>query len=635
MSTEKKVVELNVDDILPNRFQPRIKFDEIAIADLSASIREHGVIQPLVVRKIGDKYEIIAGERRYKASVMAGLETVPAIITELNDKDSAEVALIENVQRQNLTPIEEAISYKKILDMGYLTQEQLANKLGKSQSSIANKLRLLNLEDDVQEALLNGQISERHARSLLKLPNNKQTEMLDRIIDERLTVRRTDEEIDKMLNDLFEAEDEANGTEKKLEALELQPEEKEEEIEHTQPLRFNFGSVVEEDKKETQNNESFGNETIPDSTDFFGFNQNIMPEEPKNINEPIKDDYNTNATSNDFVDVNKIQEQAQDLYPKEEKKDINSFLEPTLLLNDEEEKEKTVDSAFDQINASVESDEPTNDLAGQIFAPASEDNPFVTESSDNVLNEEPVQEQSMPFGQSTVEEPQEPSMPFGEPTVEEPQEPSMPFGEPTVEEPQESSMPFGEPTIEEPQYSGVQPGKFFNLFNDNSDTSNFNSMFEEPGNVGEAVSPVEQEADYNRVDVNPMDSFNNNESMIEQPVTEEVQPEVAPENNIFGNYNTFSFDNSNDVQPINDAPVTNFSDTFNSIPENDELKEVIPQSLDSDELTGAADFEVNKISLAQQKIKECAEVLKQLGININVEESDFENKYQVTFNIDK
>ena len=320
MNTEKKVVELNVDDILPNRFQPRIKFDEIAIADLSASIREHGVIQPLVVRKIGDKYEIIAGERRYKASVMAGLETVPAIITELNDKDSAEVALIENVQRQNLTPIEEAVSYKKILDMGYLTQEQLANKLGKSQSAIANKLRLLNLEDDVQEALLNGQISERHARSLLKLPNDKQTEMLDRIIDERLTVRRTDEEIDKMLNDLFEAEEEANGTEKKLEALELQPEEKEEEIEHTQPLRFNFESVVEDDKKETQNNESFGNETIPDSTDFFGFNQNIMPEEPKNINEPIKDVYNTNATSNDFVDVNKIQEQAQDLYPKEEKK---------------------------------------------------------------------------------------------------------------------------------------------------------------------------------------------------------------------------------------------------------------------------------------------------------------------------
>ena len=119
----KKVIELDIQDVLPNRFQPRIKFNEDAITELSKSIKEHGVIQPIVVRPIGDKFEIIAGERRYKASCMAGLKTIPAIITDLNDKDSAEVALIENVQRENLTPIEEAISYKKILDMGYITQD--------------------------------------------------------------------------------------------------------------------------------------------------------------------------------------------------------------------------------------------------------------------------------------------------------------------------------------------------------------------------------------------------------------------------------------------------------------------------------------------------------------------------------
>ena len=151
----KKVVELNIEDVLPNRFQPRIKFNEDAITELSKSIKEHGVIQPIVVRPIGDKFEIIAGERRYKASCMAELKTIPAIITDLNDKDSAEVALIENVQRENLTPIEEAISYKKILDMGYITQDALASKLGKTQSTVANKLRLLNLDDEVQEALLN------------------------------------------------------------------------------------------------------------------------------------------------------------------------------------------------------------------------------------------------------------------------------------------------------------------------------------------------------------------------------------------------------------------------------------------------------------------------------------------------
>ena len=199
---EPKIVNLDLKDVLPNRFQPRIKFSEESIQELANSIKEHGVIQPIVVRNIGDKYEIIAGERRYKASLLAGKQTIPAIINNLSDKDSSEVALIENVQRKDLTPIEEAISYKKILDMGYLTQETLASKLGKNQSTIANKLRLLNLDDDVQEALLNEQISERHARSLLRLTNHQQQKgLLNRIIKERLTVRKTDEEIDKMINE--------------------------------------------------------------------------------------------------------------------------------------------------------------------------------------------------------------------------------------------------------------------------------------------------------------------------------------------------------------------------------------------------------------------------------------------------
>lgn len=196
---KSRVVDLDLNDVLPNRFQPRIKFSEDSIIELSESIKEHGVIQPIVVRPIGDKYEIIAGERRYKASVLAGKETIPAIITDLNDKDSAEVALIENVQRKDLTAIEEAISYKKILDMGYLTQEQLAVKLGRSQSTVANKIRLLNLCDEVQEALMEDKISERHARSMLKLQTAEQQRiLLDKIIKDRLTVRKTDEEIEKM-----------------------------------------------------------------------------------------------------------------------------------------------------------------------------------------------------------------------------------------------------------------------------------------------------------------------------------------------------------------------------------------------------------------------------------------------------
>ena len=196
-----RILEVGIDEILPNRNQPRRQFDDAEELELSDSIKKHGVIQPIVVRAVGDKYEIIAGERRYKASVLAGKETVPVIVKNLSDKDSAEIALIENIQRKNLSPIEEALSYKKRLDIGDITQEQLAVKLGKSQSSIANKIRLLNLSDEVQEALLENKISERHARSLLKLKTSKeQNEMLDRIINERLTVRKTDEEIDKLMN---------------------------------------------------------------------------------------------------------------------------------------------------------------------------------------------------------------------------------------------------------------------------------------------------------------------------------------------------------------------------------------------------------------------------------------------------
>ena len=190
---------LNINDILPNRFQPRIRFDEEKLEELAESIGKYGVIQPIVVRPVSNKYEIIAGERRYKASKLANKSTIPAIIVNLSDKDSEEIALLENIQRQQLSPIEEAVSYKRILDMGYITQEELAKKIGKAQSTIANKIRLLNLDDEVQNYLLNNKISERHARSLLRIPDKeKQVEMLHRIVEERLTVKQTDREIEKL-----------------------------------------------------------------------------------------------------------------------------------------------------------------------------------------------------------------------------------------------------------------------------------------------------------------------------------------------------------------------------------------------------------------------------------------------------
>ena len=240
MNMDKEIVELFVDDIIPNRFQPREIFDEKALNELAASIKEHGVIQPIVVRTIGDKYEIIAGERRYKASVLAGKDTVPVIVKNLNDKDSAEIALIENIQRKNLTPIEEALSYKKILDMGYITQDELGSKLGKSQSSIANKIRLLNLSDEVQEALLENKISERHARSLLKLDKQDlQNKVLDRIISERLTVRRTDEEIEK-IKESDNASDTSDDSQKLIERGEFIMNNNINEMPNTQPTGTSF-----------------------------------------------------------------------------------------------------------------------------------------------------------------------------------------------------------------------------------------------------------------------------------------------------------------------------------------------------------------------------------------------------------
>ena len=196
---ENKVVYLRLDDILPNRFQPRENFDQKDLEELSDSIKEHGIIQPVIVRQVGDKYELIAGERRTKASALAGLTTIPAIVRNMDDKESAKISLLENLQRRNLSAIEEARTYKRIKELDNMTQEELAKTLGKSQPAIANKLRLLSLPEEVQDALIKNQISERHARSLLNVKDKAtQLNLLDRIRNERLTVRELDNEIKKI-----------------------------------------------------------------------------------------------------------------------------------------------------------------------------------------------------------------------------------------------------------------------------------------------------------------------------------------------------------------------------------------------------------------------------------------------------
>jgi ParB family chromosome partitioning protein len=191
-----EVKNLPVHEIVPSPYQPRSVFDDDRIDELMQTIRTHGIIQPIVVRIRNNKFELIAGERRLRAVRKLGLETIPAIIREFNDSQAASIALIENLQREGLTAIEEAAAYQQLIEMHDLTQESLAQRLGKSQSTIANKIRLLHLSEPVKTALLERKITERHARALLSLDQEElQTKVLEEIIAKELNVKQTEARI--------------------------------------------------------------------------------------------------------------------------------------------------------------------------------------------------------------------------------------------------------------------------------------------------------------------------------------------------------------------------------------------------------------------------------------------------------
>ncbi|UBH10895.1 nucleoid occlusion protein [Macrococcus armenti] len=194
------VVKVSVERIVPNRYQPRQIFDEEKIKELADSIKSYGLLQPIVVRPIEeDMYEIIAGERRFRALKMNNTAETEVIVKQMNDKETAAIALIENIQRENLSAVEEAEAYKKLLDLDGITQNDLATSLGKSQSFIANKLRLLRLSQPILDALNKHQITERHARSLLALDEVGQLQMLNIIKSQNLNVKQTEERVKRML----------------------------------------------------------------------------------------------------------------------------------------------------------------------------------------------------------------------------------------------------------------------------------------------------------------------------------------------------------------------------------------------------------------------------------------------------
>lgn len=210
-ATKDEIVEINLDELRSNPYQPRKIFDEESLQELSDSIREYGVFQPIIVKKSIKGYDIIAGERRVKASKMAGKTTIPAIVRDFTDEQMMQIALLENLQRENLTAIEEATAYKDIINALNITQDDLAKKLGKSRSHITNMLGLLRLPNSVQDMVLKCEISMGHARVLSKLENNEDiTSLAEKVVNNNVSVR----ELENMVNSKYKRTVEINRRER-------------------------------------------------------------------------------------------------------------------------------------------------------------------------------------------------------------------------------------------------------------------------------------------------------------------------------------------------------------------------------------------------------------------------------------
>jgi ParB family chromosome partitioning protein len=198
---ESGIRQIRVNDIEPNTDQPRKNFDDEKISQLAESIKKHGVVQPIIVRKEGDIYRIVAGERRWRACRMAGLSVIPAMIRELSDRQGMEIALIENLQREDLNPIEEAEAYQRLIEEYDMTQEEISDIIGKSRPAIANSLRLLNLDGNIRDYLITGEITSGHARALLALEDRGvQAKAAEEIISKGINVRDTEKLVKRLLS---------------------------------------------------------------------------------------------------------------------------------------------------------------------------------------------------------------------------------------------------------------------------------------------------------------------------------------------------------------------------------------------------------------------------------------------------
>ena len=623
MQIDRRVVDLDINDVLPNRFQPRIKFNEISIQELSDSIKKYGVIQPIVVRKIGDKYEIIAGERRYKASVMAGKTTIPAIISDLNDKDSVEIALIENVQREDLTPIEKAISYRKILDMGYMNQEELAEKIGKSQSAIANTLRLLTLSEEVQEALLEVKISERHARSLLKLKNEKdQVKMLNRIINERLTVRRTDEEIEKMMFDEepIRIDDDAN-TNVPFQNVPLE--------QPSQPEILPINEVPTTPVYDVQEEPSLVDVPV---TPIYE-----APEVPKYepYTEPVQETYETPEVPM----YEPYTEPVQETYETPEVPKYEPYTEPV-----QETYETPEVPMYEPYTEPVQETYETPEVPK--YEPYTEP---VQETYETP--EVPMYEPSTEPVQETYETPEVPMYePSTEPVQETYETPEVPMYEPSTEPVQETyetpEVPMYEPSTEPVQESeydiptDLSNNSFTDLNlpdfetdteqnNEYSDMPSFMNISQIEKNAEDIIKPEKPLVDMDELlkpDANMPANENNQDDESESDNGEILKP---------GKFFNF-FDNEENIDEPKEQVSTNQFDLNNFYTEdnNAQTDEVRNEEQPAPVPTNNT-YVANDIKTGINTIHDCIKTLEKYGFKVNMEELDLNDKYQIMLDIDK
>ena len=253
-ASNNKIHEVDINKINPNKNQPRTNFDENSLQELANSINEIGIIQPLTVKKVDEYYEIIAGERRWRAARIAGLRKIPVIVKDFDDLKILEAALIENIQREDLNPMEEAFTYIRFSEEFNLSQEEIAKKVGKSRSAVANAMRLINLDDRVQTFVKEGKISSGHGRTLLGIVNsNLQFEIAERIIDDDLSVRQTEELVKGIIENL----DKPNIEEKTIEKVNVNSEIARECLRISNELKNIFGTKVN-----IKNNKNRGNGKI-------------------------------------------------------------------------------------------------------------------------------------------------------------------------------------------------------------------------------------------------------------------------------------------------------------------------------------------------------------------------------------